>query len=364
MTVRHRTKFTLFYMALTGLVAGVTLFASEFLLRIRYAEPARQTLPEILAIQPYLQLEPDIGFTWKTDIPEEENIIFDIRDIEFPPLSTDAHGFLNPSESIQAVAHGEPVEIVGLGDSFMEHGAHTLRTLFQNAGFSYYSLAVHRQSPPQYLNILEKYAVALHPKWVVLGLFENDFVETEDYDHWRASGMDWFAYHSGTWCGPPVPINPMKAFYLEHFPGTEGLLRAVRGRLIDENVPFSGPSEEQVERVVEILTETRQRAEACGARFLLVLIPSRDTALQGDTATSRAYDRVIERLPETDILDLRPVFASMPDPATLYYREDAHWNTDGIEKAGNAIVAIIQRDDPPFTSIDNPATLTKENSGE
>lgn len=354
MSVRHRAKFALFYVVLIGLVAGVTLFASELLLRKRYAEPMRTATPEILAIQQYLQLEPDIGFTWKTDIRDEENIIFDVRDIEFPPLSTDAHGFINPSESIRAVNRGEPVNIVGLGDSFMEHGAYVFHTLFQEAGFSYYSLAIHRQSPPQYLDILEKYAAPLHPQWIVVGLFENDFQEAEDYDRWRESGMDWFTYHSGTWCGPPVPTHPVRSFYSDHFRGIDSLLRAVRGRLRTEKISFSGPTETQIERVVDLLTEIRQRTEAQNMHFLLLLIPGRDTAIQGDSAASRAYDRVIERFSAETVLDLRPVFASAPDPAALYYREDAHWNADGIEKAWGAIVETIRGSLPTDTPNDKP----------
>lgn len=346
MSVRHRAKFALFNVAFIGLVASVTLLASELLLRIRYAEPMRKTAPEILAIQEYLQLEPDIGFVWKTNVREEENIIFDLRDIEFPPLSTDAQGFINPPESIQALEHEIPVDVVGLGDSFMEHGAYIFRTLFTNAGLSYYNLAIHRQSPPQYLSILEKYSAPLHPEWIILGLFENDFEEIEDYDQWRKSGMDWFSYHSGLWYGPAVPMDPMRAFYVKHLRGVNGLVHAIRGRLRNERISFSGPTEAQIERVVAVLAETQQHAEAQGAHFLLVVIPGKNTSIHGDSPASRAYDRVIDGLPETSVLDLRPMFSSVPDPATLYYREDAHWNADGIEKAGNAIVARIRETTP------------------
>ena len=352
MSARHHAKFVLFNVAFIGLVASVTLFASELLLRIRYAEPVQKTAPEILAIQEYLQLEPDIGFVWKTNVREEENIIFDLRDIEFPPLSTDAQGFINPPEAILAVEHGIPVDVVGLGDSFMEHGTYIFRTLFKNAGLSYYNHAIHRQSPPQYLSILEKYSTPLEPAWVILGLFENDFSEIEDYDQWRKSGMDWFSYHSGLWYGPAVPVNPLDAFYIDHFRGVNGLVHAIRGRLRSERISFSGPTEAQIKRVIAVLTETRLHAEAQGARFLLIVIPGKNTAIHGDSPASRAYDRVIKDLPETSVLDLRPMFASAPDPAALYYREDAHWNADGIEKAGNAIVKRIREAIPLDTSGD------------
>ena len=364
MSVRHRAKFALFNVIFIGLVASITLFSFEVLLRIRYAEPIRQASSEVLAIQQYLQLDPDIGFVWKTDIREEENIIFDVRDIDLPPLSTDVNGFINPPGSIQALERGDPVDIIGLGDSFMEHGAHGFHTLFQNAGFLYYSLAIQRQSPPQFLNVLKKYAAPLHPKWIVLGLFENDFPETEDYDRWRESGMDWFAYHSGTWCGPPVPTDPLKSFYLDYFPGVDGLLRVLLGRLRIESISFSGPTEKQIERVVDLLAEIRQRTEAQGARFLLVLIPGRDTAIHGNSPASRAYDRIIEYFPPTSILDLRPVFASVPDPATLYYREDAHWNAYGIEKAGNAIVEMIRGVLSVDTPNDEADAIRKTSPGE
>jgi len=200
-------------------------------LRLRYVEPARKFSGQVLEIQKHLQHHPDLGFTWKPDIQVESGIVISVKDAEFETLSTDRWGFVNPPEAIEARVAGRRVHVAGLGDSFVEHAADVFFEKFREAGLSYYNLAIHRQSSPQYNVILESIALELEPNWVVYGLYENDFAEAVDYENWRRSGLDWFAYHSGIWCGPPLAATSWGRIRDRYLAGYSGAARAVGRRL-------------------------------------------------------------------------------------------------------------------------------------
>lgn len=107
--------------ALFAVSLAVTLAAAEFVLRWRYAEPARQASQEVAAIQEHLRLDPELGFTWKPSIDAEAGIRLTVRDAAFPPLSTDADGFKNTPDAIARLDANQTPDVIGLGDSFMEH---------------------------------------------------------------------------------------------------------------------------------------------------------------------------------------------------------------------------------------------------
>jgi len=98
-----------------------------------------------------------------------------------------------------------------------------------------------------------------------------------------------------------------------------------------------------------VLEDIRDAAPVAGegsARFLPVIIPSRETATGETTAESEAMDGVVAELDEErmTVLDLRPLFREHEDPASLYYREDAHWNARGMALAADAILDYIGAD--------------------
>lgn len=325
-----------------ALVAASFLVAAmmaEGLLRLRYAEPLRVPSPEVLAIQPHLRLDALVGFAWNRDVNADQDIVFSVMDAEFEPLSTDGFGFINHPDAIADRESGITVDIVGLGDSFMEHAAHTFYDFFHERGMQYYGMAVHRQAPPQYTAILERHALELKPRWVLYGIFENDFEESVDFEDWRASGLDWFTFHSGTWCGPSRKTTTLGRFQERHLAGSTGLYRVVLSRLRGDNATLAGPSDFEVDLVFDAAVRAHELARSAGADLLVVLIPGRGTAVVGSSPESEAYDTLLRRFAEmgTPVLDLREAFWAVADPASLYYRQDGHWNRRGMELAAEAI---------------------------
>lgn len=329
-------------MAFATVPALVVLLLAEPLLRMRYVEPVPVVPPAVLEVQPWLRPDPDVGYTWQPNIAAERGIVFHNADIEYEPLSTDPFGVVNPPEAI-STRDTHPPDVLGLGDSFMEMAAYEFHRAFAENGRKYYSLAVHRYAPPHYRRMLELHGPALDAPIIVVGLFENDFVETQDFDDWQESGLDWFAYHSGTWCGRTVPKSAMGRFLRVYFPGYLGLADVVRVRVRGERMSVSGPTDGQISRVVEELDAITRLAKSHESEVWLMLIPSKPTARGNITAEAHAYDRVVASIGAafSGVIDLRPIFQGYPDPLSLYYRTDGHWNRTGVALASQELCARL-----------------------
>lgn len=323
--------------------ALVALVFGEVLFRKRYAEPQRTATPEILEIQQYLTLHPTLGFTWKPNIPASDGITFADSDAEQYPLSTDEWGFINSPEALAARVAGTPVDIIGLGDSFMEHAAPVLTGYFAAHGLSYYNLAMHRQSPIQFTDTLELYGIGLRPKYVVYSVYENDFHETVDYLNWTNSKMDWFSFHSGTWCGTPLPLTTAEKVQHKYLPGYTSLLNVIKSKA-GIGSSDSRISARTVSDINASIFAARDLAKKNNIQFVLLFIPSRESVLNGLTTEALAYDRL-----DYPAIDLREVFANDPDPASLYYRTNGHWNPKGIIIAAEHILSDMNAQEADST---------------
>ncbi len=322
----------------------VVLALAEPVLRLRYAEPVRKTPPVVAEVMPLLRADARLGFTWEPKVSAERGILFKNADIVYEPLTTDEFGVWNAPEAMARRMAGESVQVLGLGDSFMEMSAPGFHRAFAEHGRLYYSLAIHRQAPPQYLRLLQDPGIAMNPDIVLIGLFENDFLETEDFDAWTQSGMDWFTYHSGTWFGPPPIADPLRRFAHSWLRGYTGLANVIRVRVRGERMSVTGPSDRQITRMIECLAQAAALAKERGCDLWLILIPSKPTARGEPTPESAAFDRVVEALSSNiaGVVDLRAVFQAHSDPASLYYREDGHWNNTGIALAADIVLKQLE----------------------
>ena len=98
--------------------------------------------------------------------------------------------------------------------------------------------------------------------------------------------------------------------------------------------------------------------ENANANLLVLLIPSRATATGQPTFESMHYDDIAATLTEMNIpaLDLRIPFRAHPDPASLYYTVDGHWNSDGMALAGDAILSYLRERDPSLFTETPPSS--------
>jgi hypothetical protein len=336
MTTRAREWAGRLFPALFAVALG--LAAAELIGRLRFTDTPYVPGPQIERIQALLAPHPEVGFLWKPGVTHEQGFEIAWRDSEPYVLSTDSWGFLNAPEVVARVAGGEAPDVVGLGDSFLQVATYSFQERFHDDGLFYYSFAMHRHGPPQYNRILGGYAIDLRPKWVLYGISENDFVDTFDFERWEGSDLDWFTFHSGTWCGPPSSGRSGLDRLRRLMPGTWALWRGLRARLWPD--PLLRATPDEIHRYV---LQARATAEDAGARFMVLLIPEKQTAIRGPTADAARHEALTELLRESgvEIVDLRAPFASVPDPGALFYRRDSHWNRTGQALAAERILDAI-----------------------
>lgn len=352
---RSKARALFMNIGLSAAVLLVIAALAEPILRVRYAEPVRPTPPVVHEVMPLLRTNAGVGFTWEPNIGVDRKILLHNADIVYEPLTTDEFGVWNTPDAIAQRSAGDPVQVIGLGDSFMEMAAPGFHRAFAQRGLFYYSLAIHRQAPPQYLRFLEEPGISVKPKTALVGLFENDFLETADFDAWTGSGMDWFTYHSGTWFGPPAITNPLWRLAHTWLRGYEGFTNVIRVRLRGERMSVTGPTDSQVIRVAECTKQMAEIAQKNSIDLWLVLIPSKPTARGETTPEATAFDRVVTEVEPViaGVIDLRNVFQAHADPASLYYREDGHWNDAGIALAAETILSRLESETAEGTSISN-----------
>lgn len=325
--------------ALLAISLSIGVIACEAAFRMRYAHYFYAPDDAVRRVQAHMRLDPDLGFIWQPGVPYQEAIVLEPDTRAFAALRTDAAGFLNHPGAIETAAIRAP-DVIGLGDSFMELACAAFYERFAADRTFYYSMAVNRQCPPQYNHILMRHALPLRPKVVLYGLYENDFSEIRDYLDWRDSGLDWFAYHSGTWCGPPRGAGRARRLLNTHLRGFRAL-----GWVLAEKyaghiaAPKAGPPPVDAATAARYIVEARDACARHDTRFVLLIIPGKTTTLRGPTRESALCDtaRAIAVAQGVESIDLRGAFGRAEDPAALFFPTDGHWNEAGARFAADYV---------------------------
>lgn len=305
--------------AIVCLKTGMAVFATAIgLASLQVVTIARRRLADeeriakVAAIQELLRADHEIGYLYKPDlnvlIPHDlQWLDGDVEGITIQPITTDADGFDNHPDAI--ASQESPVEIIGLGDSFIDGAARTFYDFFRDRGQRYHSYAMHRQCPPQYNRILTRYVLDRRPERVFYGIFVNDFWETADFQLWQSSGEDWFAYHDQTWCGAPRTM----------------------------------PTSDVATQANDVLAEANEAFQVCKQaeiEFAVWLIPNKEFIVDGGESpvVTNVYDSLRDQLQArgVSVLDLRTVLADHSDRASLFWKQDAHWSHAGMQLAAEA----------------------------
>ena len=292
---------------------------------------------EVLAAQRFQTSYPGIGFLWKSHLGSSDTAILQWSDQDPVELFTDQYGFINSPEAIELQQAGNRIEILGLGGSFMQGAATVFHDFFSIYDRFYYSMATHRHTFPMFSAVFEKYADTVQPSLVVLGLNEASPALIEDYRNWTASGLDWFAYHSGTWAGPPIDSRPNLG-PLNNWGTGYALATAVLRKIgLYKSTPPA--PEDQISGTVQNIERIAGKCEQIGARLLVLYIPSKATTLSGNSKGLSVMEGILNRLESSaiDYLDLRPIFKNAKNPSSLYYVVDGHWNKYGMVESAKAV---------------------------
>lgn len=300
--------------------------------------------PEILHFQSMMTTHPSLGFLFRPNLGQTNGSEAAQGDKKAWTVTTDESGFFNLPEAIAMRRKGREIDIAAVGSSFTQGAAGTMYKYFSARDLLYYSLGNPRHTFPQFTVAARDFAVPLRPRWLVYEVNEPGFSLIEDYERWAASGMDWFAYHSGTWCGPPAVGEQS---WLSQHPTLFALYRGMAKQMGLDTRPAQQTSKEAaVAKAFEYVRAAREAARQQGIGFLVVLIPSRERATKGESARWDWVESLERRLHENaiDTLNLASVFDEDADPRRLYLRVDAHWNDAGMTLAAKAILQRLKLD--------------------
>jgi hypothetical protein len=342
---RNKIKNILFACILLFFSSFISILMGEVILRKYFQTHPAYDREAIRIKMSYTKLQQDIGFLWKENLFVSADENHEWYDKEKFSLITDEFGFPNPQSAIIMRHNRKPVDVIGLGDSFIHDVNFVFFNVFQQKGLFYYNMSMCGQGPPQYNIILGKYALPQKPKWVLYGLYENDFDDTMDFEQWKKSGLDWVTYH--LWYRGAASSQ---LWQWKHFPGITELTQRIRKKYdlyspVDEypsGIEFT--EEEKIKHVFTYITDAASLAKSNNINFLCILIPARDVNSQGLTPMDAHYEVLYKMLAMKDInvLDLRPVFRNYHGGrACLYNKIDSHWNRKGVMVASEKILEKI-----------------------
>jgi len=210
-------------------------------------------------------------------------------DVPAGALSTDSFGFTNLPQAIALRKAGTPVDIVGVGASYMGGAQGLFHEYFWLKGLFYYNMAHGRFTLPLYNEAIRTAALPLKPRWIVYGLNEVSFHLIDDYEQWRRSGLDWFAFHSGSWCGPArktgVPYDQLRAVWRPAF----ALYVAMEKKLSRKSLDRIDEKKKQrlIERSVYYVREAFELARANDVNFVVLFIPDKARMIGGPSPKNR-----------------------------------------------------------------------------
>jgi hypothetical protein len=240
----------------------------------------------------------------------------------------DEFGMLNAREALA----WEKVDVVGIGDSYIDLARRVFFERFKAHNVKYHSLAIFGYGPGTYNVLMKEYGPKLSPKVYVYSMYlGNDPGDVRRYESWRASGKSWYDYNGG-YVFPIERRGPVWGWHLflgraKSFvrnlvsrinPDTYG---ALRGLVIRDDA----------ETVFEYILQAKELARKQDVALLVVIVPR-------TPSHKPLLDPIAGKLlglcagKEIICLDLDPALGDT-ESRDKYFAPDGHWNEAGMHAA-------------------------------
>lgn len=241
---------------------------------------------------------------------------------------TDKFGMQNAREALV----WEAVDIIGVGDSYIDLAHEVFFKRFKARGVKYHSLATFGYGPGNYNVLMSEYGIKLSPRVYVYSTYlGNDPGDVRRYESWRASGKRWYEYNGGYvfpierqgfFWGWRLFISRAKSFARNLIsrvkPDSYGVLRGF-------------VKKDDAETVFEYIVQANEIARNQDATLLVVIVPR-------TPSHKPLLDPIAEKLvslcarKSIQCLDLDPAFGSTGERDRLF-ASDGHWNEAGMHAA-------------------------------
>ena len=322
--------------------------------------------------------DPDLIFRLRPNYSYRTYFAGDMRGLfvkKAPLLYTaafDGEGFRNKGKTGDA-------DIVLLGDSFIQAGVNEEDTLAarlqRKTGKTVLNYGMEWYGPPQYLQVLRKFALARKPKIAVFCLFEgNDLRDTREYLRWQ-NGSDYYHFYltQKNFFQRYVYAAKDTALFL-----AKALLRNWDPRKVDVQIKPNPPFEhifsypvdlrtkdilrqsDEIRMIGTVLEDFKRLAEENQIKPVVVFIPSSTHIFlpyvisglsakeyQRQLAAKTAVEEMLEELTKKSgipWISLTPSFEKAAEEGKiLYYPTDTHWNTEGRELAAEVLEKALPR---------------------
>ncbi|MCC6139217.1 MAG: PAS domain-containing protein [Nitrospira sp.] len=289
-----------------------------------------------------------------------EGICLPVRPAEPFDVKYDKNGFRNEPDLTEA-------EVAVIGDSYVESpmlpgSALATTRLAELSRGAVANLGQSGYGPQQELVVLKRYALSLHPKWIVWVFYEgNDLVDAQHYEErvsflngtWNSMNRAWdrsFTLNSlmalARWAHGCMPNQRVAGNY--------GLIDGGDGR--EERVYFLDHSSsiaptaqelEALQTTATALGEAYELARSQGAGFMVAFAPTKfrvyrdivrfDGNAQGDLKwwvlndlPERLHRLVADISPDIRYVDLTPALSAAAKTTPLVFiPDDTHWTADG-----------------------------------
>lgn len=330
---------------------------------------------ELIAQGTVSHRDPVIGFLYPPHYTGE------IRrgDVQFV-YRTDEKGFRNPTPwpvTADIVALGDS-QTFGYGVSDEESWPSLLDQALPESRVL--NLGLIGGSPQQYRRIYETFGSGVHPKLVVFGLFAgNDLGDARsfqdwldagaqgNYDVWRffggrpaGSGRGWKGWLESSYL--LTFLREAKSTFGSTFAGqtvemADGSRLRLAPSILRREAERARPGNPDFERVMEAIEATRVKAEADGASFLVLIIPTKEEVYLPtlgrpfpDTAGPFARQLDAAGIPT---LNLTPTFREHASAGeALFFEVDGHANARGYRLMADALLNYLEAHAERYTFLE------------
>ncbi|MEO1017104.1 MAG: hypothetical protein AAFY56_05365 [Pseudomonadota bacterium] len=357
-------------------ILNVLLLAITGLVFVGIAEATLRLFPSFLSEEAHLRLhwrevagadapfehtvaDPEIGFLYK---PNDTGTI-SRGDFSFV-YHTDKQGFRNPEseeKSTDVVIVGDSMAF-GYGVADDETWISRLRK--QNPDLRIHNLGMIGAAPQQYVRILKRYGMSLHPKLVILVLFPgNDMEDATRFQDWLDSGqtLPYLEWRSESRSDQDILKQYLNSSYLAVF--LRSAIRSLGSELSNRTLTLDGGARVELaptvydrqarlahsksqpfELVMQSLRRARGLVEASNSELLVVLMPTKEEVyLPTIDEPAPELTTPFRDTLETEgfsVLDLtQPLIdAAKKHGAPLFFPIDGHPNVHGY----GVIASIVQ----------------------